>query len=147
MAHYILDTNILSYLIDIDSPMHNRVKLFFSSLKDTDFLSTTIITIMELNYALQVLSNENLKHNFSIALKNIESNLNIYSINLTTTKIFSDLKYRYKKQTGINSISAKKNDLDLIIASISIEKDAILVSNDKIFKTISETSKLNHISI
>ena len=147
MAHYILDTNILSYLIDINSPMHNRIKVFFSSLKDTDFLSTTIITIMELNYALQVLSSQNLKHNFSIALKNIESNLNIYSIDLTTTKIFSDLKYMYKKQIGINSITAKKNDLDLIIASISIEKDAILVSNDKIFKTISETSKLNHISI
>ncbi len=147
MAHYILDTNILSYLIDVDSPKHIKVKDFLSNLRDSDILSTTIVTIMELNYALEALSDENLKHNFSKAIKNIENSLNIYTIDLTTTKIFSKLKYSYKKQTGINTINAKKNDLDLIIASISIEKDAILVSNDKIFSTISNSSQLNHISI
>ncbi len=46
MAHYILDTNILSYLIDINSSKHIEVVNFFRSMNKNDLLSTTIITII-----------------------------------------------------------------------------------------------------
>jgi len=48
------------------------------------------------------------------------------------------LKIAYKNHTGISKKDAKKNDIDLLIASTAIALDATLVSNDRIFKTLSE---------
>ncbi len=147
MNRYILDTNILSYLIDTKSPFHNSVKEFLNSLNDNIELCTTVITLMELNYALKLIEDNTLKNSFKRAIDKIENSLLIYTITTDTAKIFSELKYSYKSVTGINYKSAKKNDLDLIIAAIAIEYNALLVSNDKIFKHIANISNLKTISI
>ena len=147
MSRYILDTNILSYLIDINSQYHTKTKEFLNSLKAQDELSTTTLTLLELNYTLEVLNDKSTYNLFKQAIEKIENSLNIYTIEIETTKIFSKLKQNYKKATGINSRAAKKNDIDLIIASIAIEKNATLVSNDKIFNTIAKLSNLKLLTI
>ncbi len=142
MSRYILDTNILSYLIDTKSIFNSRVKDFLNKLNSNEELSTTTITLMELNYTLETLSEKRLHNSFKIAIEKIENGLNIYTITTETARVFSKLKHSYKNLTGINAKSAKKNDLDLIIASIAIEQNAVLVSNDNIFTKIADVSNL-----
>jgi len=62
----------------------------------------------------------------------------VIPLDIKEMEIYADLKIAYKNYTGISKKDAKKNDIDLLIASTAIALDAILVSNDRIFKTLSE---------
>jgi len=53
-------------------------------------------------------------------------------------ELYADLKVLYKKHTGINKKSMKKNNLDILIASTAIAENATLISYDGIFKKLSE---------
>ena len=48
------------------------------------------------------------------------------------------VSYLWDKKSGITAKDAKKNDLDLVIASIVMGQEAILISNDGIFKRLAE---------
>ena len=68
----------------------------------------------------------------------------IYSLDVSSADFFSELKQLYKSSTGINSKNAKKNDLDFMIASIAMSQKATLVSNDKLFETLSNYTNLKY---
>ena len=50
--HYLLDTNIISYLTDPNSPYRKSVKNHLMGLSDKDRVSVSIITLYELSYGL-----------------------------------------------------------------------------------------------
>lgn len=83
---------------------------------------------------------EKLKAIFKNALEFLQSDqdANIFSLDANGATFFSQLKLKYKNATGIKSKEAKKNDLDLVIASIAMGQDAILISNDKVFTKLVE---------
>ncbi len=139
MSKYILDTDIISYLWDSNSPFHSKIVEYLNKLNDDDSVAVSIITIYELNYGKDNFSDNKLKQKFENALTSLieDQDINIFSLNIKGAKYFSQLKLSYKQTTGISSKNAKKNDLDLLIASIALSNNAILVSNDQIFKNIS----------
>jgi predicted nucleic acid-binding protein len=53
-------------------------------------------------------------------------------------ELYADLKVLYKKHTGINKKSMKKNDLDILIASTAMAENATLISYDGIFEKLSK---------
>lgn len=138
MAAYILDTNIISYLWDAKSPYHNKIVDKLNSLQDDDIVAISIISIYELTYGMDSFKNIELKSIFENALTAIKNDqdIYIYSLDIESADYFSEVKLNYKNQTGISGRNAKKNDLDFMIASISMKQNAVLVSNDKIFETI-----------
>lgn len=139
MTTYILDTDIISYLWDTQSLYHNKIIDKLNTLEDEDIVAISIISIYELTYGMNSFSDIKLKTIFSNALNSIKNDrdIHIYSLDIESANFFSELKLQYKEQIGINSKSAKKNDLDFMIASIAISQDSVLVSNDKIFQLIS----------
>jgi predicted nucleic acid-binding protein len=140
MTKYILDTNIISYLWDDSSPYHHKIVEKLNALNDEDIIATSIINIYELNYGVKSFTDEKLKTIFENALYTFENDedFHLYSLDINSADYFSDLKLNYKTFTGIDKKSAKKNDLDFMIASIALGQNAILVSNDKIFDSISK---------
>ena len=50
--HYLLDTNIISYLTDPNSPYRESVKNHLTALTHKDTISVSIITLYELSYGL-----------------------------------------------------------------------------------------------
>ncbi len=139
MTKYILDTDVVSYLCDVKSPFHNKVLNKLKNLNDDDIVAISIITIYELTYWIKSFKDLELKRNFENALLSIkqDKDINIYILDLDGADSFSELKLLYKNFIGINNKSAKKNDLDLMIASIWLSHDAVIVSNDKIFEVLS----------
>jgi predicted nucleic acid-binding protein len=83
---------------------------------------------------------EKLKAIFKNALEFLQNDqdANIFSLDGNGATFFSQLKLKYKNATGIKSKEAKKNDLDLVIASIAMGQDAVLISNDRIFSKLTE---------
>ena len=135
MATFILDTDIISYLWDTKSSHHNQIVNKLNSLYDDDIVSISIISIYELTYGMNSFKDEKLKAIFSNALNSIkyDQDIHIHTLDVKSANNFSKLKLIYKDDTGINTISAKKNDLDFMIASIAMSQDAVLISNDKLF--------------
>ena len=146
MTTYILDTDIISYLWDRKSPYHQKIVNKLNSLNDDDIVGLSIISIYELTYGMDSFKDENLKATFQNALTMIkkDNDIFIYSLDVASADFFSEIKELYKSSTGINSKSAKKNDLDFMIASISMSQKATLVSNDKLFETLSNYTNLKY---
>src|SRR6185295_10353907 len=62
------------------------------------------------------------------------------SIGLTSAGavLYGELKSRYQEHTGASSRKMKTSTVDFILASLALEHDAVLVSDDRIFRTIQE---------
>jgi len=140
MKKYILDTDIVSYLWDAESIYHNKIVDKLNSLEDSDIVGISVVSIYELTYGMDSFKDEKLKEIFKNALNSLQNDkdVNIFSLDANGATFFSKLKLKYKNATGIKSKEAKKNDLDLVIASITMAQNAILISNDKIFSKLTE---------
>jgi len=138
---YLLDTNIISYLADPNSPYKNKIKKKLLSLSEDDIVSVSIITLYELSYGLNTFegTSEN-KFIFEDGLRFIREYLDIYPLDIAEVDIFGILKAKYKESTGIAKTAIKKNDLDFLILATAINHNAVLVSNDTIFNKIMETA-------
>lgn len=146
MTTYILDTDIISYLWDVKSPYHQKIVDKLNTLNDDDIVGLSIVSIYELTYGMNSFKDKNLKSTFQNALATIkgDKDIFIYSLDVDSADFFSEIKQLYKYSTGINSKIAKKNDLDFMIASVSMSQKAILVSNDKLFETLSNHTNLKY---
>ena len=138
MKTYLLDTNIISYLTDSNSPHKDKIKERLLSLSEDDTVSVSIITLYELSYGLSTISDSENRVIFETGIKFIKEYLDIYPLDINEVEIFGMLKAQYKKSTGIAKTAIKKNDLDFLIAATAINHNAILVSNDAIFNKLIE---------
>ena len=135
---YLLDTNIISYLTDPNSPHKDKIKNKLLSLSEDDIVSVSIITLYELSYGLSTITNSKNKAIFESGIEFIKEYLDIYPLDINEIDIFGMLKSQYKKSTGIAKTAIKKNDLDFLIVATAINRNAVLVSNDAIFNKIIE---------
>lgn len=80
---YLLDTNIISYLADPNSPYKDKIKNKLLALSENDVVSVSIITLYELSYGLNTFegTNEN-KSIFENGLKFIREYLDIYPLDI-----------------------------------------------------------------
>jgi len=135
MANYILDTNIISELGSEKEGGTISNKL--SALRDSDNVSVSILTLYEENYGLKNTSDSARRARFQKNLDFVQEFFYIIPLDRKEMEIYADLKIAYKHHTGISKKDAKKHDMDLLIASTAIALDATLVSNDRIFETLS----------
>ena len=141
---YLLDTNIISYLTDPQSPHRTKVKEKLFSLSEDDSVAVSILTLYELAYGLATFkeskkdddSKTDDKKLFQQGIEFVKEYLDIFPLSVEEIDIFGEIKAKYKKQTGINTKALKKNDIDFLIASTAISQGAILVSNDGVFGDI-----------
>ena len=140
MNKYIIDTDIISYLWDRESKYHSQVVEHLNRLNDDDIVGISAMSIYELTYGMDSFKDEKLKMIFKNALESLkqDSDVNIFPLDANGASFFSQLKLLYKNATGITANDAKKNDLDLVIASIAMGQKAVLVSNDGIFERLAE---------
>jgi predicted nucleic acid-binding protein len=143
MAKYILDTNIASILGAETTQGVITKKLY--SLSDNDIVAVSVLTIYEETYGIENSNDEARKLRFTKNLEFIKKVFDVIPLDLKEADIYAKLKIAYKKHTGITQKDAKKNDIDLLIAASVIAENAILVSSDKIFETITQLD--NHLKV
>ena len=137
--HYLLDSNIISYLTDPNSPYRQSVKENLLALTHNDSISVSIITLYELSYGLHSYkSTQESIEIFKQGIHFIETYLEVLPLDIQEIDIFGKLKARYKEATGIQNRANKKNDLDFLIVATAINHNATLISNDMIFDKLFE---------
>jgi len=141
MKRYILDTNIVSNL-QTDSENGLKILEKLKSLYADDEVSVSIIVLYELVYGLNNIVDEDEQKAVKEGIDFIKEYLSIIPLDMKEVEIFASLKTKYKASTGINKNAIKRHNLDLLIASTAIALDAIIVSNDAIFKKLSEIEPL-----
>jgi len=138
MKKYLLDTNIISYLDKPDTPEFTKVINSLSKLNVDDTLNISILSLFEYQRSISSINDETKKRALVKSKTKILETFNIENLQLNQELIFAELNQQYQKNTGINRQAIKRHSFDLVIASQAIHDDMILVSNDSIFKTISE---------
>jgi len=137
MTKYIFDTNVTSILGRNQQVSYDLLDKL-SNLPDEDIITVSVLTLYESNYGLKNSNNKEQKQEIINNINFIQKYFDVIPLDLKEMEIYADLKVAYKNHTGITKKDAKKNDIDLLIASSAIAENAVLVSNDKIFETLSE---------
>jgi predicted nucleic acid-binding protein len=138
MKKYILDTNIASLLGSEENDENRLIFDKFYSLEDDDVVMVSVITLYEAYYGLKNSEDEEQQEEIRQNIEYIQKFFEIIPLDLKEMELYADLKVLYKKSTGINKKSMKKNDLDILIASTAMAENATLISYDGIFKKLSE---------
>ncbi len=137
MAHYLLDTNIVSHLQQ-NNPAGFKILEKLKNLNEEDEVSVSVVALYELVYGLENISDIEQRRIVKEGIDLIQSYLSVVPLDTKEVDIFAKLKTRYKASTGIGNNAIKRHNLDLLIASTAIAVDAILVSSDAIFRTLAD---------
>jgi len=138
MRKYLLDTNVASLLGSADDHEHHAFFEKFYELADDDIVMVSVITLYEINYGLKNTRDKKQQKEIRKNLELIQRFFEIVPLDAHEMEIYADLKVLYKKYTGINKTSMKKNDLDILIASSAMATGATLVSRDALFGKLAE---------
>ena len=85
MKTYLLDTNIISYLTDPNSPHKDKIKERLLSLSEDDTVSVSIITLYELAYGLSTINDSKNKAIFETGIEFIKEYLDIYPLDINVS--------------------------------------------------------------
>jgi predicted nucleic acid-binding protein len=133
MRTYLLDTNIISYLADPGSAFHHRTADAVRSLPDESRLTISLLTLYELAYGYV---RDPGRSRLLAILR--EEGIGVLAPSEPGADIFAHLKNAYRLHTGARERELVRHNVDFILASTAIVEGAALVSNDAIFKTLSE---------
>lgn len=114
---YILDTNSIIYWIKGVGNFENKI----NQLCEENIITTTVITICEIYYGIEKSKKkeENIKN-----LQEIIEKIGFENIGEKTPEIYGKIKFNLQSKGVI------LDDFDLLVASICIEQNAILVTNN-----------------
>lgn len=139
MKKYLLDSDIITYLEEKNSPLHAPVISRLARLSDDDEVYISVLTIYEMQYGIAFVKEEPGKHKKFLAVQDsIKRRFPILPLSEKGAEIYGEIKAMYRKDTGIQKNPLKKHDVDFILSSTAVEYDLILVSNDSIFQKIQE---------
>lgn len=137
MTRYLLDSDILSYLEQKDSPYSPSVRDRLSRLDDDDEVIVCILSLYEIAYGISWGPQEDRDYLLQ-SIASIEENFSIVNLSRKGAEIFGKLKSAYRHISRASPKNLKRNDIDFLIASAAIAENAVLVSNDKMFSVIGE---------
>jgi predicted nucleic acid-binding protein len=138
MTKYLLDSNIISYCQDSNSPFYDTVNKKLELLNDDDEVMISVLTLYEHEFGVFDTSDQQLKKRLQNVKNTILDLFYVMPLSQDGAEIFGELKAYYKINSDKNLKKGflEKHNVDFMIASSAIYFNAILVSNDKIFKRI-----------
>jgi predicted nucleic acid-binding protein len=125
MARYLIDTNILSYLVDTISPFHEAARGRLAGLTDQDEVMLSILSLYELH------------HWFAYdpapraGTQEIIRDFRILPLSETGAELFGALMHDLRGSTSRAEV--QRHAIDCMIAVTALESGAVLVSNDALF--------------
>lgn len=132
---YLFDSNTVSDIYNPSSINHNQLIKKLLTLKESDDIFISILTLYEFEYAFSN-APEQKKSAIRATIVQMQQDCIILPLSPTAAEIFGDLKKLFKDLRKINNENLKKQTIDLIIASCALNHKAILISDDKIFLDI-----------
>ena len=137
MSIYLLDTNIISYLEDSNSSFYNILIDKIGSLDDSDIVSISVLSLYEYEYSITH-ADGILREELQKTKNTIKEIFQVLPLSIEGAEIFGELKNAYLNKTGINKKAVNRHNVDFMLASTAIIENAVMVSNDNIFKKLTE---------
>ena len=125
MARYLLDTNVLSYLIDTASLGHAAVHAHLAALVDTDEVELSVLSLYELH------------HWFAYdpaalgAAQEVIASFPVLPLPEAGAAAFGVLMRDLRP--GFSRADLQRHAVDAMIAVTALDRGAVLVSNDALF--------------
>lgn len=135
MTRYLLDTNVLTELEDRRKPGFALVAARLAALNDTDEVLFSILSAYEYRHGISN-APQGLKESLLMAWRDFEERFTSIGLTSAGAVLYGELKSQYQERTGASSKQMKTATVDFILASSALEHDAVLVSDDRIFRTI-----------
>lgn len=133
--NFLFDTNTLAFLYDENAENHAKIYHKFSTLKSSDSLYVSILSLYEMEYS--IFNGEPDKQSFfRETFKSLRGDFQVLPLPESGAQIYGQLKAYLKSQRNINRKNIKIHSIDLMLASQAIVEGCILVSGDGIFEGI-----------
>lgn len=131
---YLLDTNILIYLKDPHSKYYDTVgRNFLKKLVNDAEVCVSLLSLYEVEVGVSLATTSEVRDLMQNMIELIDIHFEILPLTREEAKLFGELKALYIREYGMKPKIAKRDDIDLILASTAIMEDAVLVSNDTVF--------------
>ena len=128
--YFLLDTDIVSYGGDDQSPYYTSVIQNLKKLSEKDKIYLSDLSVYEYKAGLYLLGDQE-RGRILKGFNEIMPYVNILPLNPDKGgRIFGEIRSEYQKRTGISDNALKKYTVDMILASEAICNDMILVYND-----------------
>ena len=138
MARYLLDTNVLSHLIDTASPGHAAVHARLTALPDTDEVALSVLSLYELHHwfaydpaALATASE-------------IIASFPVLPLPEAGAAVFGALMRDLRPAIGRADL--QRHSVDGMIAVTALDRGAVLVSNDALFARLAKLDPTLHVA-
>jgi predicted nucleic acid-binding protein len=136
MKKYLLDSDTVSDFYDKFSEGYPYISSRLSSLKDTDEIFVSILTLYEFEYGYANAPDEK-KGILRQKIKEMQQDFKILHLSTKSAEQFGSLKKALKDLRGLKKENIKKHNVDIIIAASAISENCILISNDDIYDALS----------
>jgi predicted nucleic acid-binding protein len=130
MARWLIDTNILSYLIDTASPFHEAARAHLAALADQDEVVLSVLSLYELHhwFAYDPAS--------QASAQEIVGAFRVLPLPQAGAELFGALMRDLRG--GSSRAEVQRHAVGCMIAVTALENGAVLVSNDALFGQLIE---------
>ncbi len=135
MTRYLLDCNIVTALEDQDKPGFDLVKAKLASLADDDQVCLSILTAYEYQHGI-ARAPDDLKDGLRKSWRSFEQVFEMIPLSLEAARLYGELKVEFERRFGASRRSLQEKTVDFMLASTAVEIDAVVVSDDKVFRSI-----------
>lgn len=137
MIRYILDTDILSYLMKKNHPKHRQLMQKILN-EEEGAIAISVITVAEISEGIENIPDENRKHSILTAFEYIVSSLVVLEINDESAWVYGKIRNHLRKTGQDIGI------MDSLIAAHALSQSLILITNNsKHFQRVPKL-KLEH---
>ncbi len=128
MARYLLDTNIVSYLVDTTSSFHEPVHHSLAALTDEDEVALSVLSLYELHHWFAYDPSQ-----YEAAHEVIRP-FAVLPLPQSGAELFGALMRDLRGSSGRSEV--ERHAVDCMIAVSALEHGAVLVSNDALFERL-----------
>ncbi|MEM7582215.1 MAG: type II toxin-antitoxin system VapC family toxin [Acidobacteriota bacterium] len=132
---YLLDSDIVTGLYDQSAAKHSAFVARLASLADSDEVFISILTLYEFEYGL---ANAPVDKQELVRRKIVEAqnDFGVLSLSAAGAVRFGALKKALRDRRSLSKESAKKYNIDLILAATALVERCTLVSGDAVFEEL-----------
>jgi predicted nucleic acid-binding protein len=135
MKKYLFDSNSISDLYDQFSKGHLKIFEKLSSLKGTDDVYISILTLYEFEYGYANAPDEK-KTAVRKKIEDAQKDFEVLLLPKEGSQLFGVLNKAIKDSRKLNKESVNKHNIDIMLATTAMVENCILVSADSIYVEI-----------
>jgi len=130
--NYLLDSNVVSDFYDIKCSHHHKIAQHLGNLSDGDQVFISVISLYEFEYGYNN-APEDKRDIVRKKINEAKDDFGILPLTAEGSMLFGKLKKLLVDKRNLKKESAKKHNIDVILASTALIHACVLVSEDRIY--------------